>query len=106
MIGVPASARADEWTIKDTVIETACVTLFVVDWRQSLDRRYVESNAILGPRPSYAAVSSYFLGITLVHLLTARLLPHPWRNVFQGIAIGIEGRSVFNNWLVGARLGW
>jgi hypothetical protein len=101
-----ANARADDWTTTDTVVEAGCIALFLVDWRQSLDRRYVESNPILGSHPSHAAVDGYFLSVTTVQVLVAWLLPSPWRSVFQGVTIGIEGRSVINNWRLGAHLGW
>jgi hypothetical protein len=102
----PSGARADDWTTTDTTVEFGCIALFVIDWGQTLDRRYQETNPILGSRPSHAAVDGYFLGIIGAQVLVARLLPSPWRGVFQGIILGIEGRSVFNNWRMGARLSW
>ena len=99
-------AQADEWTTTDTVVESGCIALFWVDWRQTLDRRYQESNPILGSRPSRAAVDIYFLAVISTQVVAARLLPSPWRHVFQGITIGIEGRSVFNNWRLGVHLDW
>jgi hypothetical protein len=103
---VSTEARADAWTTADTVVESGCIALFLVDWRQTLDRRYEESNPILGSHASHAAVDGYFLGVMTAQVLAARLLPSRWRSVFQGIAIGIEGRSVFNNWRLGAHLSW
>jgi hypothetical protein len=102
----PANAHADPWTTTDTVVEAGCIALFLIDWNQTLDRRYQESNPLLGNNPSAAAVDSYFLAVIGVQVAAARLLPAPWRGVFQGITIGIEGRSVVSNWRLGARLGW
>jgi hypothetical protein len=99
-------ARADEWTTADTVVESGCIALFVIDWGQTLDRRYQESNLLLGNHPSHAAVDGYFLAVIGIQFLVARLLPSPWRSVFQGATLGIEGRSVVNNWRLGARLSW
>ena len=103
---VPAKTHADTWTTTDTVVETGCIALFLVDWQQTLDRRYQESNPLLGNHPSTAAVDGYFLAVTSAQVVAARLLPSPWRSVFQGITIGIEGRSVVNNWRLGAQLRW
>jgi hypothetical protein len=101
-----ANARADDWTTTDTIVESGCIALFVIDWGQTLDRRYRESNPILGSHPSHVAVDGYFLGVIGAQVLVARLLPSPWRSVFQGVTLGIEGRSVVNNWRLGARLAW
>jgi|WetSurMetagenome_2_1015567.scaffolds.fasta_scaffold715445_2 hypothetical protein len=103
---LPAQARSDAWTTTDTVVEAGCIALLLIDWRQTLDRRYQESNPILGSHPSRAAVDGYFMGVIVAQLLVARLLPSRWRSVFQGVTIGIEGRSVVNNWLLGASLVW
>jgi hypothetical protein len=103
---VPAKAHADPWTTTDTVVETGCIALFLIDWNQTLDRRYQESNPLLGNHPSAAAVDGYFVAAMSVQFVAARLLPSPWRSVFQGISIGIEGRSVVNNWRLGAQLRW
>jgi hypothetical protein len=103
---VPAEAHADTWTTADTAIESGCIALFLIDWAQTLDRRYQESNPILGNHPSTAAVHGYFLAVISAQVVVARLLPSPWRSVFQGITIGIEGRSVVNNWRLGAQLRW
>ncbi len=103
---VPLQAHADTWTPTDTVVEAGCIALLLIDWGQTLDRRYHESNPILGSRPSHATVVAYFLGVISAQVVVARLLPSPWRSVFQGIMIGIEGRSVVNNWRIGAELRW
>jgi hypothetical protein len=99
-------ARADEWTTTDTLVESGCIALFLIDWGQTLDRRYQETNPLLGNHPSHAAVDGYFLAVMSVQVLVARLLPSPWRSVFQGATIGIEGRSVVNNWRLGAHVSW
>jgi len=105
-LAFPSAARADEWTRTDTAIEVGCGALLIADWRQTLDRRYEESNAILGRSPGAAAVTDYFLAVMALQFASARLLPHPWRTLFQGITLGTEGRSVYNNWQLGARLLW
>jgi hypothetical protein len=102
----PSSTRADDWTNTDTIVEFGCVALLLMDWGQTLDRRYQESNPILGSHPDSVAVDGYFVAAIGAQVLVARLLPSPWRSVFQGITLGIEGRSVFNNWRMGARLAW
>jgi hypothetical protein len=101
-----ASARTDDWSRTDTVVEAGCLALLVADWRQTLDRRYTETNVVLGSHPDATKVTLYFVGVTFLQVLTARLLPRPWRTFFQGITIGAETRSVYNNWQLGAKLLW
>jgi len=101
-----SEARADDWTATDTIVESGCIALFLIDWGQTLDRRYEESNPILGNHPSHAAVDGYFVAVIGIQVAAARLLPAPWRSVFQGLTLGIEGRSVVNNWRLGAHLSW
>ena len=100
------AARADKWTKTDTAVEAACAGLLIADWGQTLDRRYEESNPILGKRPTEAAVTGYFLGVITLHLAIARVLPRPWRTLFQGTTIGVEGHSIYANWRLGAHFSW
>lgn len=96
-----APARASEWTAKDTVIEAAGATLHLLDLSQTLrisaDPRFVEHNPILGQRPAASAVTTYFVGTLLLHAAVARVLPQPYRTMWQLAWIGVEGGCVANN---------
>jgi hypothetical protein len=100
------SARADQWTIADSLAEVGCVGLLMLDWSQSLDHRFRESNTVLPAEPNRQAVSTYFLSVISVQLLVARLLPNPWRRISQMVVIGVETHSVARNWQLGADLSW
>ncbi|GEJ56242.1 hypothetical protein [Anaeromyxobacter diazotrophicus] len=101
LVLVAAPARASTWTVKDTVIEAAGATLHLLDMSQTLrisaDPRYVENNPILGRRPAAATVTGYFVGTLLLHVTVARLLPQPYRTMWQLAWIGVEGGCVANN---------
>jgi hypothetical protein len=103
---LPCPALADEWTATDTMAEVGCVGLLVIDWSQSLDRRFRESNSLLPAEPNRTAVTTYFLVVISTQLLVARLLPNPWRRIFQVVVIGVEAHSVAHNWQMGAQLSW
>jgi hypothetical protein len=100
----PCPALADKWTATDTVAEVGRVGLLMIDWSQSLDRRFRESNSLLPAEPNRGVVTTYFLAAISGQLLVARLLPHPWRRVFQVVVIGAH--SVAHNWQMGAQLSW
>lgn len=103
------AANAEPWTVRDTALETTGAALHLLDWSQTLygvRQGFSESNPILGRHPTEGAVYAYFAGTLLAHVVIARLLPQPWRGVWQGLWIGIEATSVARNFAGGVRLAW
>lgn len=86
---------------KAIALEVAYVALHCIDWHQTLEisdhpERYTENNPCLGKHPSNRRVNVWF-GITLpLHVLAVIFLPE-YRDLIQGIGIGIEGGMVMNN---------
>jgi hypothetical protein len=101
-LAVAAPARADEWTRTDTVLELGLVALSVTDFGQTswfLSNRphAYETNPLLGRHPSRARVATFgALGLAS-HLAVARLLPQPYRRLWQLAGIGVEVDAVTSN---------
>jgi hypothetical protein len=107
-----ASLQAQEWTRVDTAYEAGCVAALALDWGQTLDiQRCIasrhdtrETNAIIGPHPSRAAVNCYFGAVIVGHVLTAALLPPRYRRTFQGATLGLELAVVGRNFALGFKV--
>jgi hypothetical protein len=98
-----------EWSALDTGLELSYASLVAVDMMQtqsSVSRGGLELNPILGKRPSAVGIAGYGLGLVAVHLGISMALPSPWRSVWQGITVGIEGHTVVRNYEVGVRIAW
>lgn len=120
-----------KWTRTDTAFQVATVALMVVDWGQSFDVSasqtttahaewtradgtktagtttaydYEEFNPILGPRPTRGTINTYFVAVIVGHTAIARLLPNPYRRVWQCIWIAGESTVVGNNFSGGVRV--
>lgn len=104
----PAAARADEWRTRDTVAEAVCVAALLADYSTTLavvhhPDRWHETNPLLGRHPSAAAASAYFGASIAAHALVSRLLPHPYRDVWQFVTLTVEAGYVASNISAGVR---
>src|SRR5512142_2553592 len=85
-----APASADEWTPEDTRREAVVVGLIAVDVGTTLAWLHeggTERNPLIGRRPSTARVLTLATSAAVLHALTARILPRPYREGWQiGIA--------------------
>lgn len=111
LVTFAASAHADEWTKTDTAIEAAVLTTFALDYLQT--RQIVEDgregNPIIGlcggrvgdAKCDGISPELYFGGLAIAHVAAMRLLPHRWRNAAQGLTVGIQIRSLRNNYAAG-----
>lgn len=122
----PSIAFADEWNDTDTSLQVAYSVVHLVDWSQTLQiaeyadnyerceknnfGRYrnstdcgsyqkdiVESNLVLGKRPSKSSVNKYFAGTLIGHYLISRWLKKPYRNIWQSVTIGLELGYIHHN---------
>lgn len=109
----------DEWTTKDTALQTAYTVLHVIDWGQTANQAkrnwsyqinspgYAanmtrdENNFILGKRPNESTVHLYFAGTLAAHTAISYMLPRGWREAWQGAGIGLEVWAVGANYNVG-----
>jgi hypothetical protein len=103
------STRADDdWSSTDSVMEASVQVALAMDALTTLqvltEAGMVETNPILGRHPSELAVVGYGLAWMAGHYLIARLLPQPWRRIWQGLVFGVEVAAVTNNLVVGGGL--
>lgn len=106
-----------QWTKGDIAREVVSAGITVIDWGQTQDIRnhngIVELNAILGNKPSRAAVNTYFASVMVLHPLISAALPseaellgmevHP-RAAWQYIYFGVEAAAISSNFRGGLRM--
>ena len=101
---LPFASRASDgraWTKTDTAFEATFLLTLALDYGQT--RTWIsnpnvhEVNPILGREPSAGKVRVYFLACAVGHVAVARLLPNPYRRIWQAVWIGVEGVTVYNN---------
>jgi hypothetical protein len=96
----PARASDRDWTWHDTVLEATYFGVQAVDWMQTrnfLARGDLETNPILGSRPSRGALLGYNLVTLTLHAAISYALPKPYREIWQVVSIGVEGWQVGSN---------
>lgn len=101
-----STARADEWTPADTAFQLAYTAAHVADYGQTLDiadkcgrvwpdgvfhpKNPHELNPVLGRCPARGKVHAYMLSTLVAHVVVARLLPQPYRRLWQVGGLGVE----------------
>jgi hypothetical protein len=113
----------EHWTPKDSIYQTATISLLAIDWAQTHSmvksdyywggKQYQEMNPILGKRPKTDTVDEYFPACILAHTLIALALPdkakifgyeiNP-RRIWQGTFIVVESGTTINNAIGGVRI--
>ena len=96
-----------EWTTTNTAMEVSLLALGIIDVTQTikfLDMSHTdpewaceERNPVLGPHPSRRRLWGTFAYSIAVHAIVAAALPHPYRDVWQGVVLGIESANVATN---------
>ncbi len=103
-----AGCTPASWSRTDTAVEASIGALMVADYLQT--RQIVvdgmESNPVMGERGERMPPAVYFPAAAVAHLATARCLPRPWREVFQGVTIGWQLYAIRDNWSAGYEVGW
>jgi hypothetical protein len=126
LFAYPAQAEykfADNWTTKDSIYQTAAVTLMGADWAQTHwmakqnwqwnGKNHEEINFFLGKHPSTKDVDTYFPVVIIAHTIIAMALPdkakvfkheiNP-RRIWQCVWMGLEGYQDVSNFSAGARM--
>jgi hypothetical protein len=100
-----ALALGSSWTATDTGVEAAFGVALAADLSTSVDQdpRIYEKNPILGRHPSKADYLAYDGTCLLLHAGVARLLPPPYRRIWQGVWIASEAASTTRNLTLGAQ---
>jgi hypothetical protein len=100
------SAAEDGWTATDTAAQVAVTALLYEDFRQTHfiavhPDEYHETNVVLGPHPTQAAVRNYFLGVAAGSAVLSSVLPSEYRHVLQASEAAIEIVAVGHNRRIG-----
>jgi hypothetical protein len=90
------------WTKRDTALELVAVASLAEDWHQTqrcVDAEYCyERNPIIGDRGQNLSPGNYFLGVGMLHVAIAAVLPHGWiRTSFQAVTTAAEAKQVYDN---------
>jgi hypothetical protein len=102
------SAKADEWSTTDKVLETAYMATILVDWRQTQDIRnhagyYEKMNGILGSHPSNTKINVYFVVATAAQYMIADALPEGYRTAWIGSGVLFELNVTSKNKSIGLK---
>lgn len=99
------SARADSWSEGDKWRQGAYSLLHITDWHQTHEisdgERHIETNPIMGRKPTDGQIDRYFASTLIIHYVIAHNLPSDWRKRFQYVTIGVEAGAVAHNWSIG-----
>jgi len=101
VLALSSVARADKWTVKDTVMQSAVTTTLVMDYaqtREALEHGARELNPIMGPHGNRLAPELYFPAVALLHAGVAYVLPARYRTVWQAVAIGVQINTIRGNY--------
>ena len=101
---------AQQWTAMDSAMEAVSVSTILFDGFQThqllFERpnnrdggyQFIETNPVLGRRPSRAKFWIYESSVVGLHIGVAAMLPKPWRTIFQSVTIGMQGVTIYYNW--------
>lgn len=101
------SASASDWTKADTTRQLIFTGLQIIDWaqtRQALDDGYIETNPLLGERPSARRIDGHSAFTTIANALISYALPPDYRHVWQYVMIGMQASTVVRNYSIGVRI--
>lgn len=77
----------------------------VVDWAQTreiaVNDDYLETNPVLGSRPTTGDVNRYFVGVILLNNIIGEVLPKPLAKTWYGSITLIQMNAVRHNYSIG-----
>ena len=101
----------ESWTDQDTISSLTYVSLFAIDWLQTRtlaqnnwDDGYHEAYPFLGIAPSVSSIDTYSLAAIGLNTVKARLLPNPYRRIWQTHLIISEGETITKSHSIGVRI--
>ena len=91
-----------QWSRTDTVLEATFGAELAVDAAQTghIVAECQEYNPIVGPCGERVPFPVYQLAVAVLHVAVAAALPPRWREIFQGVTIGVEGHTIYFNAIV------
>lgn len=106
-----AHAGGRDWTTMNTTLQLTWSAMHLIDWSQTRtiaknpDIYYEKVNPVLGKHPSVGKVDTWMASTLVANAAFAYLLPHPYREVFQGLSIGMTGYCITINFKIDLRGG-
>lgn len=103
LVAVAVLCGCGGWTKRDTALEFAAQATFAGDWHQTqscvdVAPHCYEQNPIMGDSGQRLAPVTYFVGVGILHVAIAAVLPHGWlRTTFQAVTIGAELKQIHDN---------
>ncbi len=101
----------NDWNNLSSLLEGVYLTLHGIDWAQTryMSRNYGklqrhEANPILGRQPHKDKIDAYFALTGLAHAIAASKLSSPYRELLQGLSIGMEYDPVRTNYNAGLKM--
>ena len=106
-ISVPANA--EPMSKIDWAFQGVAATTIILDWRQTRNivdnpNKFYEINPMLSKYPHKDKIDAYFLGSLIGNTVIARLLPNPYRRIWQIITIGYESGFIIHNVRLGVKM--
>ncbi len=93
-----------QWGLSDKLMEALFGVMMLGDERQTeqIARNagkggLHETNMFLGEDPSKARIRAYFAGTMLLHWALMNQTPKPFRQILQGLSLGVEQQPIRNN---------
>lgn len=84
--------------------------LLAMDWHQShaiaKSDKHLENNPILGRNPDTFDVDAYFMFVIAGNLFLRHAMPPEYYSWLQAGIIGMELKTIRDNWMLGFRLGF
>ena len=82
-------------------MEASYVAIALADYAETkiITGDCYEGNPLIGECGERVPAEAYFATMIGLHLLVAHLLPGRARTIWQGVTIGVQGRTVVNNYL-------
>lgn len=99
---VASSSGCHGWSKQDTLLELGVEASFIVDERQTqaaVDNPAMgEVNPVIGLRGQNMSPATYFVGVGLLHVAIAAVLPRGWiRTAFQLATVSYEVGLEYRN---------
>jgi hypothetical protein len=110
--GCAAFTPPDNWSRRDTVLQSTAAALATLDAVTTMNLSRVPgmvekgpvASRIIGPTPSNAEIAGYFAATVAANYLIARALPPRWRPYWQGSVIAMHLGPAAHNCELGACL--
>ena len=103
------SCAGRQISYKDILMESLFTAETVIDWGQTntIITHCGEQNPIIGHCGENMQTGLYFPTIIAIHWIMSMIIPDAWiSTVFQGVSVGLEGKTIYRNYTLGDTPTW